>query len=163
MLNRCIITPLLVLAFLLYSISSLAQDNSGGSQSETAIYDVGSPRTAAELLNGNEAHSNQVGYQQPTHSTLEIVFCIGILVFGAFIISLEVYVMLVQKRYWDVWSFKIVGLTLVVVCGMFLVVAGYDQNQIAPMMALLGTVAGYMLGKESGLPSQLLPQQEKVA
>jgi hypothetical protein len=157
------VTQFLILACLSYPICSIAQDNSGGSQNESAIHYALSPRTAAELLVGNEARSNQTGYQQPTHSTLEIVFCIGILVFGAFIISLEVYVMLLQKRYWDVWSFKIVGLTLVVVCGMFLVFAGYTQDQIAPMMALLGTVAGYMLGKESGLPSQLLPQQEKVA
>ncbi len=163
MLSQCIITPLLILAFLSYSISSFAQDNSGGSQNESAVHYALGPRTAAELLVGNEAHSNQTGYQQPTHSNLEIAFCLGILVFGVIIISLEVYVMLVQKRYWDVWSFKIVGLTLVIVCGMFLVFAGYTQDQIAPMMALLGTVAGYMLGKESGLPSQLLPQQEKVA
>lgn len=163
MLSQCIITPLLMLAFLSYSIFSFAQDNSGGSQNESAIHDAGRPRTADELLIGSKAYSNQVDHQNPTHSIREIAFCLGILVFGVIIISLEVYVMLVQKRYWDVWSFKIVGLTLVIVCGMFLIFAGYNQDQIAPMLALLGTVAGYMLGKESGLPSQLLPQQEKAA
>ena len=41
------------------------------------------------------------------------------------------------------------------IAGLFLIFAGYSQDQMAPMMGLLGTVAGYLLGKEnlSGLPA----------
>jgi biopolymer transport protein ExbB/TolQ len=35
---------------------------------------------------------------------------------------------------------------------VFLVVAGYTDTQIAPVMGLLGTVAGYLLGKEPKEP-----------
>ena len=38
------------------------------------------------------------------------------------------------------------GLTLVLVAGLFLITAGYSQNQVAPMMGLLGTIVGFLLG-----------------
>ena len=85
------------------------------------------------------------------HTVSEICLSIGVLVFGALLMGLEVLVMLKQNKYWDAWSFKILGLTLVITAGLFLVVAGYSQNQIAPMMGLLGTVAGYLLGQGMGI------------
>jgi len=83
------------------------------------------------------------------HSIMEIALSIGVLVFGAVILLAEITVMLRQNRYWDDWSLKVLGLTLVIVGGLFLIVAGYSQSQSAPMMALLGTVAGYLLGREA--------------
>jgi len=38
------------------------------------------------------------------------------------------------------------ALILIIVAAIFLVVAGYTQEQIAPVMGLLGTIAGYLLG-----------------
>jgi hypothetical protein len=32
---------------------------------------------------------------------------------------------------------------------MFLITAGYTSDQIAPMIGLLGTIAGYLLGKST--------------
>ncbi len=43
---------------------------------------------------------------------------------------------------------RIFGTILIIVASIFLVVAGYSNNQIAPVMGLLGTIAGYLLGKE---------------
>jgi hypothetical protein len=40
------------------------------------------------------------------------------------------------------------GTILIIVGALFLVVAGYSANQIAPVMGLLGTIAGYLLGKK---------------
>jgi len=91
------------------------------------------------------------------HTAIEIALSLGVLVFGAVIISLEILVMLKRSMYWDIWSFKILGLTLVIVAGLFLIVAGYSQNQAAPMMGLLGTVAGYLLAKEGALASSTAP------
>ncbi len=40
--------------------------------------------------------------------------------------------------------------TITIVIGaLFLVVAGYSQDQMGPVMGLLGTIAGYLLGKSS--------------
>lgn len=38
---------------------------------------------------------------------------------------------------------------LIVVAAVFLVVVGYNQDQIAPVIGLLGTIAGYLLGKSN--------------
>jgi hypothetical protein len=39
------------------------------------------------------------------------------------------------------------GTILIITTSVFLVVAGYSSNQIAPVTGLLGTLAGYLLGK----------------
>jgi hypothetical protein len=71
---------------------------------------------------------------------------IGALVFGAMIILVMSGLKL--KDSIDLATFtKMSGLALVLSVGLTLIVAGYTQEQIAPMMGLLGTVAGYLLGK----------------
>lgn len=58
---------------------------------------------------------------------------------------------LLQKGREPVAILRVFGTILILVFAVFLVVAGYDDKQIAPVMALLGTVAGYLLGsRDSG-------------
>jgi hypothetical protein len=38
---------------------------------------------------------------------------------------------------------------LVVTAGLFLIPASYSNDQIAPLIGLLGTIVGYLLGKSS--------------
>ncbi len=45
---------------------------------------------------------------------------------------------------------RLFGMLTIVVMAVFLVVAGYDSQQIAPVTGLLGTLAGYLLGKSTG-------------
>lgn len=40
---------------------------------------------------------------------------------------------------------RLVGLPLVILSAIFLVVVGYSQEQIAPVVGLLGAIAGYLL------------------
>lgn len=47
---------------------------------------------------------------------------------------------------------RIFGTIVILVMAVFLVVAGYNDQQIAPVLGLLGTVAGYLLGKETSAP-----------
>ncbi|WP_425399576.1 hypothetical protein [Aeoliella sp.] len=42
--------------------------------------------------------------------------------------------------------FRAYSLTLIVFAGLFLIVVGWNQDQLAGMMGLLGTLAGYILG-----------------
>jgi hypothetical protein len=44
---------------------------------------------------------------------------------------------------------RIFGTILIIITSLFLVVAGYNNEQIAPVIGLLGTIAGYLLVKES--------------
>ena len=41
------------------------------------------------------------------------------------------------------------GTILIIVAAIFLIITGYDEQQIAPVIGLLGTIAGYLLGKTS--------------
>lgn len=96
---------------------------------------------------------NESSAQQfPEHSgrtSTEVYLSVGVLVFGILLIGLQVLVMLKMAKGWETHSTRMVGLTLVIVAGLFLITAGYSQDQIAPMVGLLGTIAGYLLGKTS--------------
>jgi hypothetical protein len=39
------------------------------------------------------------------------------------------------------------GTILIIIAAIFLTIAGYEEQQIAPVIGLLGTVAGYLLGQ----------------
>ena len=40
------------------------------------------------------------------------------------------------------------GTILIIIAAVFLIVAGYSEKQIAPVIGLLGTIAGYILGRD---------------
>ncbi len=45
---------------------------------------------------------------------------------------------------------RLVSIVLIITSIMFLVTAGYDKEIMSPILGLLGTVAGYLLGKSDG-------------
>ena len=56
---------------------------------------------------------------------------------------------------------RLFGTLLIIAVSAFLVVAGYDDKQIAPVIGLLGTIAGYVLGKDSSKNSQTNTKREE--
>jgi hypothetical protein len=80
-------------------------------------------------------------------SLVEVYLSLGILIFGVIILGLQIGLMLKLGKGWGPNSIRMTGLTLVIIAGLFLITAGYSQDQIAPMVGLLGTIAGYLLGK----------------
>jgi hypothetical protein len=72
---------------------------------------------------------------------------VTVLVFGLLVILLATYLIRAGKNTEAV--LRIFGTILIVMVAVFLVVAGYTDAQIAPVMGLLGTFAGYLLGKET--------------
>ena len=77
----------------------------------------------------------------------ELYLSLAVLAFGLIILGLQMGVMFKVGKGWGVNSIRISGLTLVIISGVFLITAGYSQDQIAPMIGLLGTITGYRLGK----------------
>jgi len=79
----------------------------------------------------------------------ENLLSIGVLAFGLLFSGILTIVAIKCKseKLFGASYLKLVGLTLVITAGLFLICAGYSQNQIAPMIGLLGTIAGYLLGK----------------
>lgn len=70
-----------------------------------------------------------------------------LLVFSLFVFSLMAYLIKLGKQPDQI--LKVFGSVLIVVAAVLLIVAGYSEKQIAPVIGLLGTVAGYILGKSS--------------
>jgi hypothetical protein len=103
---------------------------------------------AAFLLVGTSAMA--LAQQPPVHggrSDLELYLSLAVLGFGLLVLGAQMAIMLKVGKGWGPNSTRISGLRLVVVSGVFLITAGYSQDQIAPMIGLLGTIAGYLLGK----------------
>ena len=75
---------------------------------------------------------------------------VAVLVFGLTVCALGAWLIHTGKAADDV--LKALGTILIIVAAVFLIVAGYDDKQIAPVIGLLGTIAGYMLGKSTEGP-----------
>jgi hypothetical protein len=71
----------------------------------------------------------------------------SVLIFGCVIILLATYLLHKGKNADDV--LKLFGTLVTIISAVFLVVAGYTDTQIAPVIGLLGTIAGYLLGRRS--------------
>ncbi len=100
------------------------------------------PTIGDELGEGSSGPHARIG-----HTWMEVYFGIAILVFG--LLTLAMLVFLASKRSLpNEWAFRLIGLALVVTAGLFLIVAGFSQEQMAGMMGLLGSAAGYILGKD---------------
>jgi VIT1/CCC1 family predicted Fe2+/Mn2+ transporter len=70
----------------------------------------------------------------------------AVLIFGALV--MVVAALLIRSGKSAEALLRIFGTILIVISALFLVVAGYSDKQIAPVMGLLGTIAGYLLGKD---------------
>lgn len=71
----------------------------------------------------------------------------AILIFG--VIICIICAILTKKGHNPDSILKLFGTILIIILAIFLVVSGYSDKQIAPVMGLLGTIAGYLLGKNT--------------
>jgi hypothetical protein len=79
----------------------------------------------------------------------EIYLSMGVLAFGLILVLFTGILALRKSTGWDQEATRVFTLTLIVTAGLFLITAGYSDQQIAPMFGLLGTISGYLLGKSS--------------
>lgn len=90
-----------------------------------------------------DAHSNPDWWSVGDAMTVSA----AVLVFGSLIMLLATCLLYLGRNADDV--LKLFGTLIIVISAVFLVVAGYSDTQIAPVIGLLGTIAGYLLGRES--------------
>jgi len=82
----------------------------------------------------------------PTKSSQEVWLSLGVLLFGVVVVLTQAF--LINKSNESLTnSLKYLSISLIIVGSLFLVTAGYGNTQIAPIIGLLGTVAGYLLGR----------------
>lgn len=70
-----------------------------------------------------------------------------VLFFGLVVLGLAAWLM--RSGHSATAVLRVFGTVLVIVMVTFLVVAGYDDKQIAAPLGLLGTIVGYLLGREA--------------
>jgi hypothetical protein len=112
-------------------------------------------RAATEQFADNSAEfaGNLSGLKRLT-SNYEFWLSILVLIFSVFVILLQYR--LVTRSGSEFKPDLVLRMTLItpIIMGtVFFVTAGFDSQQIAPAMGLFGTIAGYILGKESSRPS----------
>lgn len=76
-----------------------------------------------------------------------MTMCAVLLLFGLIVMGLSTYLMKAGQPAQSV--LRVFGTLLVIIMASFLVVAGYTNEQLAAPMGLLGTVAGYLLGRQT--------------
>ena len=87
----------------------------------------------------------------PTKSSQEVWLSLGVLFFGMVVVLAQAFI--INRRQEPLsQSLKYLSVSLIIVGALFLVTAGYGNSQIAPIIGLLGTVAGYLLGRTQSGP-----------
>ncbi|MGL1861053.1 MAG: hypothetical protein OCC46_00855 [Pseudodesulfovibrio sp.] len=71
----------------------------------------------------------------------------AVLIFG--LITILIMVKAIERGKSVDSLIKLFGMTLVIIGALFLVVAGYSDKQTAPVIGLLGTIVGYVLGNQT--------------
>ena len=80
-------------------------------------------------------------------SSVEVSLTWGLLVFTLVVLGMLVHLARNAEKPWSPQSIlRVFGITLIVPLAVILVVAGYSEKQIAPVIGLLGVIAGYLLG-----------------
>jgi len=87
------------------------------------------------------------GQEGAGRSSTENTLLIGIMIVGILLLIPEILVVYKANKGWDTRSVRMVGLTLVMIFSVLLIAAGYAQEQMAPVFALLGSITGYLIGK----------------
>lgn len=77
---------------------------------------------------------------------MEFLLSLAVLVFGLLLILLEI-LLIKEKHIKSVDIIKFITITLIITSTLFLITAGYSNKQIAPAVGLMGTIAGYLLGR----------------
>lgn len=82
-------------------------------------------------------------------SKTEIYLSIIVLLFGLILVMSTVYIAHRKNTGWDQEATRLFAFSVVITTGLFLMTAGYNSEQVAPMFGLLGTIVGYLLGKST--------------
>jgi hypothetical protein len=100
---------------------------------------------AAQLVSDNQPPSGGTLPREVTLSSPEIIMSLAILAMGS-IVMLIVYLLARTSKLSSDGILKVTAVPLIVIAAVFLVTAGYSTNQLASVIGLMGTIAGYLLG-----------------
>ena len=133
------VTLLLILFLMLFSLSAVSAPQEGNTTKvDTAQVDS---------LNGNEGIKNQGNETDKSTGQDMTILILG---FGLLVIIGELIMVKKMKARWTPYSvIRMLGLTLIIISALALVAGSQVETQITGVIGLLGTLAGYLLGKDS--------------
>jgi len=138
---------LLVLCPLLWAAHASAQPTEpAGDVSANALAQPTKAGDAFEVVTPTRGFTQSSAADDFAHAR---VMSIAVLVYSTIIISLLVSVAFRSGQWWTPMSFKLTALTIIISASLFLMTAGYNENQLTPVIGLFGTIAGYILGQGS--------------
>lgn len=85
---------------------------------------------------------------QPWSPDLVAKLSSGVLIFTAFALALS-SALLWRSKANGMQVLRIFGILCIVGLSAFLLIVGYNKDQLTPIVGLFGAIAGYLLGKES--------------
>jgi hypothetical protein len=138
-----------VITFL--SLSAYCQDSAKTTDTAGPTHTVVDTATEIDLTDGNNATSDITPQKVKAITSLEFWLSISVLLFGLIITSLGLYIIRKEnKTAVDTENLiRFIAVILIITGTLFLITAGYENAQINPALGLLGTIAGYLLGKSS--------------
>jgi hypothetical protein len=148
-LALCIAIATVLLPFANESIAATAPPPATANATVTPIEDL------PKLTDGDlekriqEKLADRARASQAQWWTPELIkfLTLSVLIFGILIIIIMAILVLNHSSAGEV--LRLFTVPLVIVAAVFLVVTGYSQDQITPVIGLLGTLAGYILGVQS--------------
>lgn len=134
---RFLISSICIAAIVAGSIAAKAQSMTAGS-------------AAQFQSNPADGAANVVSLPQIL-SSYEFWLSSFVLALAVLVIALQFMLFIRRASHFDSESIiRLMLITLIILVTAFFVAAGFDSKQIAPAIGLFGTIAGYLLGKESG-------------
>jgi len=81
-------------------------------------------------------------------SSFEFTLSILVLIFGLLVL-LMIAILSYKKVIGSDQIFKCIIITLIIIASLLLITAGYSNNQITGITGIMGSIAGYLLGKSN--------------
>ena len=131
----------LLLGFLILSLSTLTGQSADSSSQPT-------PAFAGNTSPFEGEYESFPPESKSVFADEEIVKTILVTAFNLVIFLFLLFRIKVDRMEADDYI-RVLILTLVICASMYLIAAGWDNQQTAPAFGILGTIAGYLLGKES--------------
>jgi hypothetical protein len=116
-----------------------SEESGSATAGEESLQEVFTPSLSSDAIKRYLSSHEQVSMQTTLRCAALLLFASGLVFGGIWMRSRDLL--------GEILLFKMVALTLVITSGLVLIVAGFSSDQITSMMGLLGTVAGYVLGK----------------
>ena len=112
------------------------------------IFAVVTTPLLAQPIDSTGIGLTQAPLQTRDWSSIEVYLSIGVLLFALIVMFMQYRYLKQQGQSWTSESvIRFIGFPIVISAALFLVVAGYSDQQVAPVFALLGAIAGYLFGR----------------